>query len=285
MAVFMFPGQGSQFKGMGAALFSQFPKLIAKANQILGYSIEELCTENPENKLNQTQYTQPALYVVNSLMYFDKILQISYKPNYVLGHSLGEYSALLAAEVFDFQTGLKLVKKRGELMSQSQEGGMAAIIGWRIEEIVEILERRQSHGLTIANYNDALQTVISGSKEDINNAKNFFNAKGLYKILNVSGAFHSPYMLPAQLEFKKFINQFSFKKPNVITIANINAKPYVQSDIANNLATHLVKSVMWYTSITYLIQQGEHIFHEIGPGNILKTLINKIINNYRQINY
>jgi malonyl CoA-acyl carrier protein transacylase len=129
MPAYIFPGQGSQAKGMGKELFSQFPEITAKADEILGYSITTLCVEDPDQRLNQTQYTQPALYTVNALFYFNKLRQIGTPPSFVAGHSLGEYNALLAADVFDFGTGLKLVKKRGELMSQASGGAMAAVIG------------------------------------------------------------------------------------------------------------------------------------------------------------
>src|SRR5205823_13876450 len=125
MLAYIFPGQGSQTRGMGGNLFDDFPELTAQADAILGYSIKKLCLEDPNQELNQTQFTQPALFVVNALTFLKK----NQKPDYVAGHSLGEYNALFAAEVFDFATGLNLVKKRGELMSEAKNGGMAAVIG------------------------------------------------------------------------------------------------------------------------------------------------------------
>src|SRR5690606_35248979 len=141
----MFPGQGSQSKGMGGMLFDEFQELTEKADKILGYSIKELCLEDSGKELGQTQFTQPALYVVNALSYFKKIKETGQKPDFVAGHSLGEFNALLAAECFDFEAGLKLVKKRGELMSEAGGGGMAAIINAGKEEIESILEK---NGLT-----------------------------------------------------------------------------------------------------------------------------------------
>src|SRR4051812_36667715 len=125
---YVFPGQGSQRKGMGENLFDEFPELTKKADKILGYSIKELCLNDSDSKLNQTQYTQPALYVVNALSYQKKIKDEGKQPDYLAGHSLGEYNALQAAGIFSFEDGLKLVKKRGELMSQAKNGGMAAIL-------------------------------------------------------------------------------------------------------------------------------------------------------------
>src|SRR5689334_5966402 len=128
MKAFVFPGQGSQAKGMGGTLFDEFQELTEKADRILGYSIKELCLEDPRKELNRTQFTQPALYVVNAFSYFAKIRETGQKPDYVAGHSLGEFNALLAAECFDFEAGLEIVKKRGELMSEATGGGMAAIL-------------------------------------------------------------------------------------------------------------------------------------------------------------
>ena len=136
MTTYVFPGQGSQNKGMGGTLFDDFSELTVQADAILGYSIKRLCLEDPQIKLSLTQYTQPALYIVNAFSYLKRLREIGKKPNFVAGHSLGEYSALFAAEVFDFPTGLQLVKKRGELMSRASGGAMAAILGLDEEQII-----------------------------------------------------------------------------------------------------------------------------------------------------
>src|SRR6516162_2607290 len=135
MTAFLFPGQGSQRKGMGSTLFEEFQEVTARADEILGYSIKELCLHDPHQQLGQTQFTQPALYVVNALSYLKKMKDGSKVPTYLAGHSLGEYNALFAAGVFDFETGLRLVKKRGELMSQATGGGMAAVIGFTMAQV------------------------------------------------------------------------------------------------------------------------------------------------------
>ena len=168
----LFPGQGSQKVGMGAELFSAFSNHISIANDILGYDIREICVNNPENKLNQTRYTQPALFVTNALSYL-RFLEERSTPDIVLGHSLGEFNALLAAEIFDFEEGLKIVKKRGELMGEVLNGGMAAVIGLPIEDIAKILNEQYPE-LDIANINAHNQIVISGSQQLIEKASETF---------------------------------------------------------------------------------------------------------------
>jgi polyketide biosynthesis malonyl-CoA-[acyl-carrier-protein] transacylase len=278
MTTYVFPGQGSQSKGMGKDLFAEFPNYVEKANTILGFSIPDLCLDDPNNQLGQTNYTQPALYVVNALSYFKKIKEFNQKPDFVAGHSLGEYNALLAAEVFDFETGLKLVKKRSELMSQAQGGGMAAVIGLTSEVILSLLTEHHLSDIVIANYNSSTQTVISGPKNSILQAQTIFeNAGAMYYVpLKVSGAFHSPFMNEAQAQFANFLKDFQFNPPAIPVIANTTAKPYEADAVAETLAKQINHSVCWLQSIMYLIENGEEVFEEIGPGKVLKGLINQI---------
>lgn len=279
MTTYLFPGQGSQSKGMGAALFAEFPEYIQKANNILGYSITHLCLENPNEQLNQTQYTQPALYIVNVLSYLKK-LQESPKPHYLAGHSLGEYNALFAAQVFDFETGLKLVQKRGELMSKATNGGMAAVMGLKSEAIQNILNQENLNEITIANYNSYTQIVITGPKSDIAVAQSLFEKAGasLYIPLKVSGAFHSPHMKTAQETFAQFLSQFTFRAPAIPVMANVNAKPYPAQSVPTLLAQQITSPVQWTASIEYLLNQGENDFTEIGPGTVLTGLVRRIRN-------
>jgi len=277
MSVFVFPGQGSQRKGMGAGLFDLFPALISQADNILGYSVKSLCLEDPENKLNQTQYTQPALYTVNVLTYYKKTLDAAMLPDYVAGHSLGEYNALLAAGVFDFATGLALVKKRGELMSQAQGGGMAAIIGLSADQIKSLLQENNLNDVVIANYNSFTQTVISGAKASVLSAQSIFEKSGgMVFPLNVSGAFHSPLMMRAQNVFAEFLSGFSFKTPTVPVLSNITAQPYDAFEINKKLAGQITGAVRWTEIIQYLLDKGEQNFEEVGPGQVLTGLIQRI---------
>lgn len=278
MTTYVFPGQGSQVRGMGKDLFSQFPDITQQANQILGYDIAKLCVEDPEQKLNNTCYTQPALFTVNALTYLKKQLAGATKPNFVAGHSLGEYNALHAAGVFDFATGLKLVQKRGELMNQAQGGGMAAIVGLSADQITATLQAHGLNTINIANYNSYTQSVISGLKADIDKSLPLFEKAGAMLVipLKVSGAFHSPYMKPAEQSFTTHLQQFTFSRPHIPVIANVDAKPYLETSILSNLAKQITHSVQWTTSIKYLVQQGETQFEEIGPGKILTGLIQRI---------
>lgn len=280
MPTYLFPGQGSQIKGMGGGLFSQFPETVAKANAILGYSVETLCLEDPEQKLNQTQYTQPALYVVNALSYYKKTIETGKAPSFAAGHSLGEYNALLAAGVFDFETGLKLVKKRGELMSQAVDGGMAAIIGLQEDVIKTTLRQSGLQNVVIANYNTHLQMVISGKAADIAKAQIILEQAGASIVvpLKVSGAFHSPYMSLAQKEFEVFLNGFHFSAPSVPVIANSTARPYQIDTLLQNLAQQIVSPVRWKETVQYLMEQNEIEFEELGSGTVLTGLLSRIKN-------
>jgi malonyl CoA-acyl carrier protein transacylase len=278
---YVFPGQGSQVKGMGADLFDRFPELVKKADGVLGYSIKELCLTDPNHKLNQTQYTQPALYVVNALSYQKKIEDEGKQPDYLAGHSLGEYNALQAAGVISFEAGLEMVKKRGELMSQARNGGMAAILNTPKDRIREILDAAKLTTIDIANLNSPNQIVISGLQEDLNKAQSYFEkADAVFIPLNTSGAFHSRYMKPAEDEYRQFIKQVKFSKPNIEVIANVTAEPYTLKNVRENLANQLSNCVRWTDSVVYLLAQGDMEFEELGAGDVLTKLIGAIKRDY-----
>jgi len=277
MITYVFPGQGSQKKGMGAALFDEFPKLTAQADKILGYSVKKLCLEDTAQQLNQTQYTQPVLYVVNALSYYKKSGETGVHPNFVAGHSLGEYNALLAAGGIDFETGLRLVQKRGELMSLATGGAMAAILKSNEKAIRTILKENDLSAIDIANYNAPAQIVISGRAEDVRRAAGVFKkARIRCTLLKVSGAFHSRYMRPARDEFEPFLKNYTFSDLQIPVISNVHARPYLQNEIPANLADQMTRSVQWTETIRYLMAQGEMEFEEIGPGKVLTNLIKRI---------
>lgn len=277
--VFMFPGQGSQSLGMGRDLFPRFREEVATADDILGFSIEDLCLNGPEERLNLTQNTQPALYVVNALTWRQKIEDEGGPPAFAVGHSLGEYNALLAAGVFDFATGLRLVRERGRLMGEATGGGMAAVVGLDRATIESVLRDNGLDALDIANLNAPDQTVLSGPKDDIEGARGAFENAGarMFVPLKVSAAFHSRYMTPAAEAFAGFLESFSFSPPAFPVIANVSARPYGESEIAANLSGQINGPVRWTESITCLLDQApDATFEEAGPGKVLAGLLRKI---------
>ena len=276
--IYLFPGQGSQKKGMGADVFARFPEETATADEILGYPVAEQCLEDPGDKLSQTQYTQPLLFTVCALMYLDRVQETGMKPDLVAGHSVGEFAALFAAGVFDFATGLRLVQKRGELMSRVIGGGMAAVVGMTPDEIGTVLRASGYTTIDVANLNSPKQSVISGLKDDVLAAQPVFEAAGAKKFvpLDVSGAFHSRYMQPSQAEFASFARTFAFSTPAIPVIANVTARPYEPEQILDNMTRQITSPVRWVESMQYALQQPEPEFEEIGPGNVLTALLRQI---------
>jgi malonyl CoA-acyl carrier protein transacylase len=283
MLAFIFPGQGSEKKGMGERLFDlpQYAALESQVDALLGYSLRELCLQDPSEQLSKTQYTQPALYTANALHYY-QALHDGLKPNFVAGHSLGEYNALLAAGAFDFLTGLKLVHKRGELMSQANDGGMAAVIGVDSAAIAPLLAQHGLAGIDLANYNSPMQTVITGPVSQIEQAESVLKGAGakLYVRLKASAAFHSRYVRGAAQSFEQFLQGFTFNALQIPVIANINAEPYSSTEPTQTVRSTLVRqitgSVYWTQTIRYLRAQGVTEFKEIGPGNVLTKLLKQI---------
>jgi trans-AT polyketide synthase/acyltransferase/oxidoreductase domain-containing protein len=275
---YVFPGQGSQVKGMGADLFDEFSEYTEEANETLEYSIKEICLEDPENKLGITKYTQPALFVVNALSYLKKKKESKRLPDYMLGHSLGEYNALLAAGVFDFKTGLQLVKLRGELMYQARYGGMAAVIGLSQQQVKAIIRENDFYDLDIANLNTPSQIVIAGSNESIAAAQPVFEERGAkrYVTLAVSGAFHSRYMTSAANEFTKYLKSQVFKVPKIPIISNYTARPYGIFETVENLSNQINHEVRWVESIEYLLDKGVVRFEQIGPGMVSIGMVKSI---------
>src|SRR5579864_8957994 len=284
MIAFVFPGQGSQKRGMGQGLFDEVREYAVfekHVDTILGYSLRNLCLEDPDNRLKETQFTQPCLYAVNALHYY-KAVSEGTQPDYVAGHSLGEYNALLAAGVFDFLTGLRLVKKRGELMAQAKNGGMGAVIGLSADAIARVIRENGLASIDVANFNTPSQTVVSGPVEDIKRAGPLFENAGarMYMPLQVSAAFHSRYMADAATAFADFLAPMSFAAPKISVVANATSQLYPTDHASESVKSLLVKqithSVQWNQSIRFLISQGVTQFSEMGPGNVLTRLIQQI---------
>ncbi len=275
MIAYVFPGQGSQRPGMGAGLFEKFPRLTAMADQILGYSIERLCLESEPMKLAQTEYTQPAIYVVSCLDYLRKVSETGRRPDFIAGHSLGEYAALFAAGAYDFITGLKLVQARSRATRNAPDGGMAAVIGMAQAAAQRLIdESPELDGLDIANDNSPIQLVLSGPGRAIAAAEAAFERAGAKFIpLPITGPFHSRHMHRARMEFEAAIARFRFHQPLVPVIANSDVRPLDANRIAAHLGRQITHGVRWTETVRYLLSEGVTEFCEIGGTEILGKLV------------
>jgi len=282
---FLFPGQGSQFVGMGKDFYEKYPLAREQyhfADKVLGFDISGISFNGPEDKLKETCFTQPALYVhsiiINSLMRAKGI-----KPVAFAGHSLGEYSALTAAGAFNFDAGLHLVKMRCKLMHNAghfNKGTMAAIIGLAVEKVDEICLRASGKGhVQVANMNSPVQTVISGTMEGVSEAMAIAQAEGAKRVieLNVSGAFHSPLMQPAIESFSAALDQAQIHSTEEPVYANVTADPIRNAmEIKSLLKSQLISPVRWMKSIQNMIADGITEFVEVGAGSVLAGLVKKI---------
>ncbi len=286
MKAFVFPGQGAQFVGMGKDLYENNPlakELFEKANDILGYRITDIMFEGTDEDLRQTKVTQPAVFlhsVISALCMGDV-----FKPEMTAGHSLGEFSALVAAGALSFEDGLKLVYARAMAMQKACEAApstMAAIIALpdeKVEEICTQVTKETGEVVVAANYNCPGQVVISGSIEGINKACELMKAAGAKRALplKVGGAFHSPLMNPAKIELEAAIRATEFHQPKCPVYQNVDALPHTSpEEIKANLVAQLTASVRWTQTIKNMIADGADEFTECGPGAVLQGLIKKI---------
>ena len=278
----VFPGQGSQSVGMGEDLM-ELPaakERLAICDDILGWSIAAVC-QSKDDKVSNTLYTQPCLYFVESLL-VDLLKKQGQEPDLTAGHSLGEYVALYAAGVFDFNVGLRLVKLRGELMSQASEGIMAALIGFDREALEAKIS--DTEGVVLANDNSPGQAVISGTQEAVELVLNGVKIKRAVK-LNVSGAFHSPLMAPAAREFQEVLNVVEFQTAQVPVLSNVNPTPTTDAEMLKQYLTQqMTGSVRWREISLALPEQGIERAVEVGPGNVLMGLIKRTVKTLRLTN-
>ncbi len=282
MEAYIFPGQGSQFPGMGKDLFDQYEiakKLFNQANEILGFDLSKIIFEGAKEDLQQTSVTQPAIYVHSVVL--SKVMGDSFKPDAVAGHSLGEFSALTAAGAIDFESGLKLVSKRAEAMQKAcdhEPGTMAAVLGME-DDLVEKICADTEGIVVAANYNCPGQLVISGAVPAIEMACESLKNAGARRalILPVGGAFHSPLMEPARIELANAIDATSFKTPRCPVYQNVVAKAVNDPlEIQKNLIDQLTAPVKWTQSINEMLKAGATSFIEVGPGKVLQGLVKKI---------
>lgn len=276
---YVFPGQGAQFSGMGKDLYennASAKALFDKANEILGFNITDIMFSGTADELKQTKVTQPAVFLHSVIL--AKVLGV--KPDAVAGHSLGEFSALVAADALSFEDGLRLVAKRAMAMQQcceQQPGGMAAILAMEDEKVEQICA--EVDGVVVAaNYNCPGQLVISGADEAVDTACVRLKEAGAKRALRlpVGGAFHSPLMEPARAELARAIEEVEFRNPVCPIYQNVDAQPHTDAaEIKANLIAQLTAPVRWTQIVKNMVADGVECFTELGPGNVLQGLIKK----------
>lgn len=289
-------GQGSQYVGMMKDLFDNSNKakeIIQKADEILDFSLSEICFNGPMDVLKQTRFTQPAIFLHSAVLY--ELLKDKLEFDAVAGHSVGEYAALYIAGVIEFEDALRLVSLRGQLMYSAGEelpGTMFAVINLDDDKVVEVCNKlnQNDEGAVVvaANFNSPVQVVVSGSRDFLRNNINAFKEAGakLVKELVVSGAFHSPLMKPAQLELEKAINTIEFKNSKVPVYSNVYAKPLTNADeIKNALIAQLTAPVLWTQSLRQMFSDGITRFVELGPGQVLQGLVKRTLENIEILGY
>jgi len=285
MKAYIFPGQGAQFVGMGKDLYDNSPiakTLFEKANEILGFSITDIMFEGTAEELKQTKVTQPAIFLHSVIL--SKVLGENFNPDMVAGHSLGEFSALVANGVLSFEDGLKLVSKRAQAMQkacEASESTMAAILGLE-DSVVEEFCASIGKEVTPANYNCPGQLVISGGVEAVNKACEVLKEKGARRalVLPVSGGFHSVYMEPAREELAEAIENTTFNTPTCPIYQNVTTTAVTDAnEIKKNIIAQLTAPVKWTQSVQQMVSDGATVFTEIGPGKVLQGLVKKIERN------
>ena len=280
---FIFPGQGSQYVGMGMDFYnssSNAKNIFDQFDAVLGRKLTDICFNGPEEELKQTTNTQPGILAVSIIAYELLKEKTGIKPDFVAGHSLGEYSALYAAGVVSLDDVINLVQRRSELMAQAPSGSMTAVMGLDDDKLTELTQRASSQGIvTVANYNTPDQTVITGEKEAVEAANAIAAELGAKRVipLAVSGAFHSPLMKEASNQFAGWVKNFNINKAFMPVITNVDAKPTVESnEFSVKMVDQIHSSVYWKQTIAYMIEEGVDTFVEIGPGKVLSGMVKKI---------
>jgi [acyl-carrier-protein] S-malonyltransferase len=281
---FLFPGQGAQYVGMAKDLYDSYPEvkeLYTKAEEVLGFDLAKICFEGPPEVLVRTEHTQPAIFT-HSVTLWMLLKDHKLKPAFTAGHSLGEYSALVAAGALSFEEALEAVKHRSLLMQEAcdqSEGTMAAVIGLEEKEILSICREASSYGIIQpANFNSQDQVAISGERRAVQKGAELAKERGAKRaiLLEVAGAFHSELMRPAQEKFRRITGKLDVKKPLVPVVANVSAEPVTETQQIKELLTdQITMPVLWYQTMQRMYKEGVRGYVEIGPGKVLQGLLKR----------
>lgn len=295
---FVFPGQGSQYVGMGKALYDASDtarRVFRRADEVLGFALSKVCFEGPEHELNDTINAQPAILTVsvaclNVMRERWQAMGQVMAPRYVAGHSLGEFTALVAAEVIDFDTALVLVRERGRLMKENgleRPGGMLAVLGLDRPILEEVVAAASAYGvISLANANSPGQLVLSGEINALDRAAELAKARGAARVvrLPITIASHSPLMARAAAQFGEIVARLPLRQPRIPVVANITGGILTSAeDVRKELADHILKPVQWTASVVEMVARGSAEFLEIGPGQVLSGLIRRINQDARVI--
>jgi [acyl-carrier-protein] S-malonyltransferase len=289
---FLFPGQGAQYVGMAKDIYDSHPEvkeLYSKAEEVLGFDLAKICFEGPAEVLVRTEHTQPAIFT-HSVALWTLLEDHKLKPAFTAGHSLGEYSALVAAGALTFEEALEAVKHRSLLMQEAcdqSEGTMAAIIGLEKEDILSICQEASSYGvIQPANFNSKDQMAISGERRAVQKGAELAKKRGAKRaiLLDVAGAFHSELMRPAQEKFREVTGKLDVKEPQVPVVANVNAQPVTETrQIKELLTDQITMPVLWYQSMQRMYKEGVKNYVEIGPGKVLQGLLKRSFKDTKSV--